>query len=355
MKKQFKIFLLSFLIPFFGLANDEEFGFSKQKNIKKAYFVNTDAGISIDNSYGNIFVTTWDEDKIEIDVLIKVSGNSEKWVNKRIDDINVEIQALKNLVSAKTIIAQSDFYNNGNTNSFEINYTIKIPKNGSVNLNNKYGDIITGNLTNNSNILCKYGKITLGRLNGSNTSIELGYCPNSTVEYIKNGTIDARYSGLKINEVTKLFLDSNYTDVYIGEGQNISYDSNYGKLKFGKVNSLNASGNYLTIHIAEIFNTLKLETNYSQISIDTINEKANNATIDIGYSNITIGYSPNYDFDFDVSTKYGEFKHGNDLEINNKEEIKNAKQINGFHGKKGVNKLIINSRYGNINLIKNKN
>ena len=219
MKKQFKIHLLFFIIPILGFSNGEKFEFTKQKSIKKAYYVNADAGINIDNSYGNIFVTTWDEDKIEIDVLIKVSGKSEKWVNERINDIDVEIKALKSLVSAKTIMAQSNFYNNGNSNSFEINYTVKIPKNSSVDLNNKYGDIITGNLINNSNIMCKYGKITLGRLNGNSNIIELGYCKNSTIEYIKNGTIDARYSGLKISEVNKIILDSNYTDVFIGEAQ----------------------------------------------------------------------------------------------------------------------------------------
>ena len=355
MKKQFKTFILLFLIPILGFSNGEEFEFTKQKSIKKAYYVNSDAGINIDNSYGNIFVTTWDEDKIEIDVLIKVSGKSENWVNKRIDDIDVEIQALKNMVSAKTIIAQSDFYNNGNTNSFEINYTIKIPKNGSVDLNNKYGDIISGNINNNSKIVCKYGKITLGRLNGNTNFIELGYSKNSTIEYLKTGTIDARYSGLKITEVNKIILDTNYTDVFIGDAQNISYDSNYGKLDFVKVNSLNASGNYLTIKIGEILNNLKLETNYSKINIDSINENANNISIDAGYSNINIGYSSNYVFDFNVSTKYGDFKHGSDLEIYNREEVKNSKQFNGFYKKKGINNLTISSRYGNINLIKDNN
>ena len=259
------------------------------------------------------------------------------------------------MVSAKTIIAQSDFYNNGNTNSFEINYTIKIPKNGSVDFNNKYGDIISGNINNNSKIVCKYGKITLGRLNGIKNIIELAYSGNSTVDYIKNGTIDAKYSGLKINDVAKVILDTNYTDVYIGESQNISYNSNYGKLEFGKVNSLNASGNYLTIQIGEIFNNLQLQTSYSKISIGNINEKANNISIEAGNTNINVGYSSNYAFDFNVSTKYGDFKHGSDLEIYNREEAKNSKQINGFYKKKGINNLTIISRYGNVNLVKNNN
>ena len=85
MKKQFKLILLFVLIPFLGFSNGDDFTYSKQKNIKKAYFVNSDAGVNIDNSYGNIVVTTWDEDKIELDIVIKVSGDSEKWVNQKLN------------------------------------------------------------------------------------------------------------------------------------------------------------------------------------------------------------------------------------------------------------------------------
>ena len=94
MKKQYNILLFLFLIPFLGFSNDD-FTYSKQRNIRKAYIVNSDAGINIDNSYGTIFVTTWEEDKIEIDVLIKVSGDSEKWVNQKLAGIDVDFIALK--------------------------------------------------------------------------------------------------------------------------------------------------------------------------------------------------------------------------------------------------------------------
>jgi hypothetical protein len=352
MKKQYNILILILLIPFLGFSNGENFFYSKQKSIKKAYFVNSDAGLNIDNSYGNILVTTWDEDKIELNIVIKVSGDNEKWVNQRLEAIDVNITALKSLVSAKTIFSKSDFYKKGSKNSIEINYTIKIPKNGSIGLNNKYGDIITGNLFNKSNILCEYGKISLGKLYGTANKIQIEYCPNSNIEYIKNGYIEARYSGLKINEAGKIELDTNYTDLTILEVQNIKYDCNYGKFKFQKVNSLLGSGNYLTINIGEIFNNMTLDANYSKVTIGAISGKANNITIGSGYSDIILGYDTNYAFDFDLSTKYSSIKTDANLQISNKEEKNNAKQIIGFYKKKGQNKLVVTSNYGSISLAK---
>lgn len=352
MKKLYKLLFLFLLIPSLGFSNDDTF-ISKQKSIKKTYIVNSNAGIDINNKYGNITVSTWDEDKIDLDITIKVNGPNENWVNERLSSIDVDITALKSMVSAVTNIGNSSLKSKGSNNSFEINYIIKIPKNGSVKLVNRYGNILTSNIESTSDISCKYGKVALGKLNGSSNQIEIAYCQNSTIDYIKAGSVDARYSGLKINDSGNLNLTANYTDVNLGDGQNIKSDCNYGTLKFQKINSLNGSGNYLTIIIGEISSNFSYDTNYSKINISTMTEKAGNVSINSGYTDISIGYVPNYAFDFDISARYSNIKHDNSLDISVSEVKSNSKRISGFYKKKGQNKININSNYGNISLIKN--
>lgn len=233
MKKHYNILILFILIPFLGFSNDDTF-ISKEKNIKKTFIVNSNAGIDIENKYGNITVSTWDENKIDLDITIKVSGGNENWVNERLSSIDVDINALKSMVTAITNIGNSSLKSRGSSNSFEINYVIKIPKNGTVKLNNKYGNITTLNLESTTDIACKYGKIILGKLNGDSNRIEIGYSQNSSIDYIKNGNIEARYSGIKINESGNLNVDANYTDVSLLEGQNIKCKGNYGSFKFQK-------------------------------------------------------------------------------------------------------------------------
>ncbi|KRD57570.1 hypothetical protein ASE40_14465 [Flavobacterium sp. Root935] len=352
MKKHYNVLILFILIPFLGFSNDDTF-ITKQKNIKKTYIVNSNAGIDIDNKYGNITVSTWNEDKIDLDITIKVNGPNENWVNERLNSIDVEISALKSLVSAVTNLGNSSLKSKGSNNSFEINYVIKIPKNGSVKLVNKYGNISALSLEANTDINCKYGKVTLDKLNGSNNQIEIAYCQNSSINFIKTGSINARYSGLKINDSGNLNLNANYTDVNLNEAQNIKYQCNYGTFKFQKINSLNGSGNYLTLIIGEVSSNFSFDTNYSKINIGTLNEKAGNVNINSGYTDIAIGYAPNYAFDFDVSARYSNIKHDNSLDISVSETKSNSKRISGFYRKKGQNKININSNYGNISLIKN--
>jgi hypothetical protein len=86
----------------------EQFAHSKQ-NIKKTYYVNIVQRLKIDNSFGSITVSTWDEDKIDIDITIKVSGNNENWVTQRLEDINVDFTALKGSISAKNNYRSNKF------------------------------------------------------------------------------------------------------------------------------------------------------------------------------------------------------------------------------------------------------
>jgi len=351
MKKHYNLLILFILIPLLGFSNDDNY-ISKQKSIKKTYIVNSNAGIDITNKYGNITVSTWDEDKIDLDITIKVTGGNENWVNEKLNSIDVDITALKSLVTAVTNIGSSSFKSKGSSNSFEINYVIKIPKNGSVKLENRYGNITTLNLESTTDISCKYGKINLGRLNGSNNTIHIEYCQSSVIDYIKNSNIEARYSNLKINESGNINLDANYSDLIVGESQNIKYDCNYGTIKFQKVNSFSGSGNYLTIQVSELSSNLTSDITYSKLSVGTINDKAGNVNINSSYSDISLGYTLNYAFDFDIATRYGSIKTGDDLEISVSESKSSTKNISGYHKRKGQNKIQVTSSYGNVSLIK---
>ncbi|TPG37666.1 hypothetical protein [Flavobacterium pectinovorum] len=351
MKKHYNLLILFLLIPFLGFSNDDNY-ISKQKTIKKTYIVNSNAGIDITNKYGNITVSTWDEDKIDLEITIKVTGGNENWVNERLNSIDVDITALKSLVSAVTNLGSSSLKSKGSSNSFEINYVIKIPKNGSVKIDNKYGNITTLNLESTTDISCKYGKVNLGKLNGSSNTIQIAYCQNSNIDYIKNSNIEARYSGLKINESGNINLDASYSDLTVGDSQNIKYDCNYGTFKFQKVNSFSGSGNYLTIQISELSSNLTSDITYSKLSVGVINEKAGNVNINSSYSDVSLGYSSNYAFDFDIATRYGSIKAGEDLETSVSESKSSSKNISGYHKKKGQNKIQVTSSYGNVSLIK---
>lgn len=339
------------LMPILVLAGGIDIGkYSKQKTIKKAYIVNPDAGIDIKNSYGNVTVATWDEDKIELDILIKVSGDNEEWVDKRLGEIDVDIEALKSMVTAVTKIAKSS--GGGRNNSMEINYIIKIPKKGAVKINNSYGSIISGDINGNANLVCQYGKIELAKLNGNSNVIRIDYCSKSTIESVKNATIDADYSGLTLNGYNNVVLKADYTNINFGSGDNLKYDCSYGKLALGKIDNIDGNGDYLSINIAEVSNKLNISTKYGKITVDELTAKFSNVNINSGYTSVHLGYDPAASFDFDVVTKYSNFSYPREVEMTSKQETTSSKTYQGYYKKSGDNKITVRSEYGNVNLSK---
>lgn len=343
-KTSLLFFVMTASLPAFASDGD----FRKEKSISKVYLVNADAGVDISNRYGSVYVTTWDENKIGIDVVIKVNGKNENAVTKRINSITIEINPLVNLVTAKTVLEELS----GNNNiSIEINYTVKIPRDGSVKINNKYGAIITDKIQGKADIQCKYGSIELGELLSADNTINIQYCDNSTINYIRSGTIDAKYSGLKIVKSGNLTYSSSYTNLNLKEVTNISYKSNYGDLTIGNANNVEGNGDYLTLKFGNLNNNFNINTRYSSIVISNITAKANNIAVSSAYTNIDFKYDANYSFNFDFNFKFSNLS-ASGLNFQTKKETNTTSSYSGYYKNSGSNKITVNSNYGNLKLTK---
>lgn len=354
MKKiSYNLLLFLLAIPSLVLADTgNKNKYTKEKKIEKTYLVNSDVLLNINNTFGNIYVSVWDENKTAIKITIKVSGNKEDAVNKKIDAIDIQMEAYKSNVTAKTIISKGLKNENPNLN-IEINYTIKIPKNGSVKLENKYGGITVDKLIGKADIICRYGQLSVNELQNENNTILMEYSTNSVIGYLKGGIINAKYSDFILDKSDKLDLKSDYTQLKIKNNKDLIYKSTYGKISIDNADQINGSGNYLTLNFGKISKQVDIVTNYSQIKIGEITAKAKNVNITSGYTGIIIGYNENYPFNFDFNMSYSSLNKNSDLEIQSKNEIRNQTTYKGYYKKSGINTINIVSRYGNLKLIKN--
>lgn len=346
----FKLFFAVVLISGFT-ANAEEplhFDIKKEKSINKVYQVNPDAGIDITNKFGNVYVTTWNEDRIALDIVIKVSGKSEKKVQERLDKINVDINPLKNLVTAVTKIESMS----GNNISMEINYTIKIPRKGNVTLSNHYGNIIIDKIEERSDIDCQYGNFTAEELGGDSNSIKLKYSGKTSIGFVKTASINAGYSTVAINKSGNLVFKSDYSNLTLKEAANVNYSSDYGNVSLGNALSVKGNGNYLNIKIGTVNGALDIETRYSTLDVKNIAANAKNIAIDGAYTGISIQYDADYAFDYECTLKYSSLSGAN-LTSQIKRESGSSSYYKGYYKSAGSNSVKITSSYGNVRLTKN--
>jgi len=358
---QFKyLFLFIFALPALVMANDGKLKgkYTKEKTISKEYDVNSDAVLKVSNSYGNLTLTSWNENRIVIEVLIKTNGNNEDKVQKKLDEITVAFEASSDMVSAKTKFNKDkgwgwNWGSNGNVN-MQIDYTIKVPIKNSVHLSNDYGNISLDRIDGYAKISCDYGRLDIGELHGRNNDLNFDYTSKSSIGYIRSGNIRADYSGFTIEKAGDLVLNADYTNSNIGEMNNLQYASDYGNLVVGTADSVTGSGDYINVKLGTVNGNVEINSDYGSVKIDNMAADAGNINIHSDYTGIKIGYNPNYHFDFEITTSYADVSGKEGFEIGISNEKKGDRYYKGYYGSANSGKNIsITSKYGSVSFTKN--
>lgn len=355
----YKLILL-LLIPAITLAGDDWKGkYTRNKKINKEFTVDSDATLKISNSYGNLDIATWDENRIVIEVSITANGNDEDKVQRKLDEITVNFSSSRELVTAKTIFNKNNskswwsWTKNNNVN-MEINYLVKMPVSNNVNLDNDYGNINLDKLEGVAKISCDYGKITTKELMADNNSISFDYTNNSYFEYIKSGKINADYSGYTVSKTEDLDISADYTKSKIEVAENINYNCDYGGITIDKVNNVVGNGDYLTTRIGDVYKNVTIDADYGSLKIDNMTANAGNLKINSDYVGIKVGIDPAYNFDFEIDLEYGSLNDDTDFHYNKKRIESGDKYYLGYHGNQNSgNLIIISSDYGSVTFYNN--
>ncbi|MCC1483739.1 hypothetical protein [Winogradskyella immobilis] len=359
LKIQFRLALLLLLMPFIALANTEieTAKTTKDRTIKKSFNVSENATLKVSNSFGNLNIITWDQNRIEFDITIKVSGNNDEKVQERLDGIDIDFSASNNLVSAITKIEKSknNWWNWGKKMNLnmEIDYVIKMPMTNNVDLYNKFGSINLDQLKGSSKIRCDHGKITTKELMSNDNVIDFNHTRNSYFEYINEGEISANHSGYTISKTENITIKANHTKSTVEFAENIEYDCNHGSLKVDNVNSLKGDGNHLTTRIGDVFKNLKLRGSHGSLKIERVAPIVNTIDIDTRFTSMTIGYDAGFNFNFDLYFQHGSLRDSDGFNYTNKETTHTSKKYQGYYGAKDSGNLVkINSQHGSVSFKK---
>ncbi|MDT7830019.1 hypothetical protein RQM65_15230 [Pricia sp. S334] len=333
--------------------------YTKEKKIKREFDVASDALLAVNNSYGNLNITSWNENRILIEVHVKTSGNREDKVQEKLDEIQIEFENSSNRVSARTILNKNESgwgWNWGRNNNvdMQIDYTIKLPVKSKVDLNNDYGSITLDRVDGHAKISCDYGRLDIGELNGRDNQLNFDYTSKSAIGYIESGKISADYSGFTIEKAGNLIISADYTNSEVRQMENLQYSCDYGKIEIGKAKNVQGNGDYINVHLGTIHGNVDVNADYGSLKIDKMAADAGNIRIRTDYTGVKIGYDPDYHFNFEISTDYSGVSGKNDFEINISEEKNTSSYYKGHYGSPNSgNAVSISSDYGGIVFYKN--
>lgn len=356
-----QLLFLLLVIPSMVMAHecDPQGKYTKEKRIKKEYTVNVDAKLVINNSYGNVNMVSWNENRIVIEVHVKTNGSDEERVQDKLDEIDVRFEGSASYVSAKTMFEKSssrswwNSWKNNNVN-MEINYTVKLPATNMIDISNDYGGINLDRLEGNAKINCDYGKITIGELLAEDNYLNFDYTKNSTIGYMKSGRINADYSSFVLERGGDIELNADYSKSEFGQIQNLNYNCDYGSVITADSKDVIGRGDYVSAKIGVVHGDLNINADYGSIRIEELAADAGDVVIQSDYTGIKVGYSSQYDFTFNIKLEYAGLSGKENLTFNKERRESSEKYYEGYHGNSSSNNNVnINSEYGGVTLFKN--
>jgi hypothetical protein len=354
MKSIYKIAILFFVIPLLAFADSTEKKHEKSKKIKKTFTVNSDALVSINNRYGNLNITTWDKNTVEIEVTITVKGDDLDDVERKLETINVEFNATRSQVDATTIFGKSksnwSWWKGGKNINYKVNYIVKMPESNAADLDNDYGNIYLDKLSGEADINCDYGKIDIGELNASNNSINLDYCSRSTIGFIKTGDVNVDYSKITIEDAEEIRVNADYSTVKVNKIESINFNADYGSITLDDVVNVSGNSDYTSMRLGTVRKRLKIDTDYGSLRINTLKKGFESVDITGQYAGIRIGIDTDAVFDFEIDLQYAGFKKDIDnIEVFKSVSKSTKKYYEGKFGKGNTNsRLKIKSQYGSV-------
>jgi len=208
MKKRIKrhssIFLfLALSVPVFCLAANEKNGYQEGKRIKKinkSYDnVTPDTKLQIENSFGNVTVSTWDQNKITVDIEIGATASTDERAQEIMDQIDVKDSRDGNVIEFKTKVGE--IHNGGNkrhksgddnSRSFYIDYVVHMPSANRLQIENSFGKTLVPDMVGLVMLTSKFGSLSTGKLtNNEAIDVEFG---RAEIAEVSNGKVAFKFN-----------------------------------------------------------------------------------------------------------------------------------------------------------------
>lgn len=307
------IFILSILFSS-GFASAEEY----DKKLNKTYDVNKNSILSLSNRFGDINIENWEKNQVQIDVVITVENRNEEKAKETLEYIKVNFSEDGDIIKVETEIDNDlskagnwVIFGSNNSNSFNIDYTIKMPKSLQIELENKYGDVFINELSNLSNIVVKYGYLKINKMTRENekplNEVTLAYS-NGDIESCRWLKLTLKYSKMEIKESKAIMAITKYSKLYIDQASSIVSESKFDEYNIGNITNFLGEGAYTDYDFDEITKKFELETKYGNCDVQYVPEGFEMINITNHYGNISIGIDDKASYKIKGEAKYGDIR-----------------------------------------------
>ena len=317
------------------------------KTIDEIYEMTNAGELHLENKYGNVVISGWDESEISIKVDIKVTNKKRENAKSLLDRIVIDLKSVNDFVSITSEISEknnsffSRYFNKVNPFEFdksnvEINYTVYLPTNAEIDISNKFGDVIIDNWTGRLKANVEHGDLWVNEdISNARITMKFGKLRSKSIAYgtvnLKNGNIDIASSG-------KLLLKTSGTKIEIEDVEDLELISSKDEIDIQRVARLEGELVFSNAQIQSVGEKISLNMKVAELRVDKIEQPDGYVTINQESSDINIDIT-GLAFNFDATLEQGLLrlpKTFYDIENNVLDKGKRRREIKGSYGKPGA-------------------
>ncbi|MFZ2286573.1 MAG: hypothetical protein WAV93_06270 [Bacteroidales bacterium] len=285
-----------------------------KKDFQREMVPTDNSTLKVINKFGAVVTETWDQNRIVVNVTVKVEHPSADRARKLLDMITVKFTEEGGNLTAETVFS-SDFSSiswKGSNHSFSINYNIKMPARVNLDISNRYGNTVVDEVSGLTHLEVKYGDLTVGKLSRGNVkpinSLAVAY-GKATVDELGWAEINARYCGMfSVRRATALLVDSRYSKISVEEVSSLVADSKYDGYIVTNANNIVLMGGYTDLNFKKVNRKLEVETKYGNLAVERVPAGFEKITVKAGYCAVRLGIDPAACYMLEATTSYGSLK-----------------------------------------------
>ncbi|WP_298995111.1 hypothetical protein ACOKFD_15325 [Flagellimonas sp. S174] len=270
------------------------------KTVERSFELSNAGELQIENKYGNIDVTGWEQDKVAIKVSIRVNHRKKDNAQSLLSRINPEFKSGSNYVGVVSKIRKkntgwfADFFNKTNPVDFDrshvqIDYEVFMPSKAELRVTNRFGDVIIEGWSGPLNALVEHGDLWVTEnLNKADVILKFGKVRTQDLEYaslyLKNGELEMENSN-------SLRLNSSGTDMDITSVKTLEIYSNKDDIAIAEIGSVYGTLKFSTLNIQRLMKEVNLDTKIADFRITQFIEPQSEISFEQESSEITLNVS----------------------------------------------------------------
>ncbi|MFY0688434.1 MAG: hypothetical protein JXQ90_14765 [Cyclobacteriaceae bacterium] len=323
-------------------------GAEVKKTINKSYKVSSSTYLEVDNRFGKVHVNNWDKSEFKIDIEIIVEGSNEDKAQKILDRIDIDISESSGGYSFKT---DMDNLKTNNDDQFQVNYTISMPSENPVRMENSFGDLYLDTRDGSAYVKVSYGALKAADFNDeAEINVSFG---KGDIGFWQRGKGTIKYSDVEIQRIGKIELNQQFSDVEIDELDEIELESKYGSVEIGSARSIDAEVQFSGFQIERLSKRLEMTASYvGDFEIEELNAEFESVYISGKFGSYEIGIPSDLKADFRGKFSFCNLKDGGvPIEYNYRVKDMNESEYRGkINGGDESKKIEVKSSYGDLKL-----